>query len=237
MSAKKGQTFNRYSEETKKEAVRLRVVEHWPYSRIMEKLGIKSESQIITWVRKHQNGESLEDFRGRWTKKHFSSAKKRMPFESAGGVPKKLNPNLHGREAGFRSPVQVISKWAPVTWLCRIAEISRAGYYKWGRTLASRMKRADRDAVLKAHILGIHRNPPLFWLHAYANRFRKRRLGGESQEGTPLNERELRIRSVIRKKRPFADRKPSVLLFYNEQRFQNKLGDLSPIEFREKVAA
>ena len=101
MSAKKGQTFNRYSEETKKEAVRLRVVEHWPYSRIMEKLGIKSESQIITWVRKHQNGESLEDFRGRWTKKHFSSAK-RMPFESAGGVPKKLNPNLHGREAGFQ---------------------------------------------------------------------------------------------------------------------------------------
>ncbi|WKL04952.1 IS3 family transposase [Paenibacillus amylolyticus] len=25
--------------------------------------------------------------------------------------------------------------------------------------------------------------------------------------------------------------------FYNKQRFQNKLGDLSPIEFREKVAA
>ncbi|MGC6586617.1 IS3 family transposase, partial [Paenibacillus sp. Dod16] len=25
--------------------------------------------------------------------------------------------------------------------------------------------------------------------------------------------------------------------FYNMERFQNKLGDLSPIEFREKVAA
>ncbi|WP_293017555.1 transposase, partial [Paenibacillus sp.] len=47
MSAKKGQTFNRYSEETKKEAVRLRVEEGWAYSKIMEKFGIKSESQII----------------------------------------------------------------------------------------------------------------------------------------------------------------------------------------------
>ncbi|WP_201782149.1 IS3 family transposase, partial [Paenibacillus xylanivorans] len=27
------------------------------------------------------------------------------------------------------------------------------------------------------------------------------------------------------------------LSFYNMERFQNKLGDLSPIEFREKVAA
>ncbi|MEC0111087.1 IS3 family transposase [Paenibacillus taichungensis] len=26
-------------------------------------------------------------------------------------------------------------------------------------------------------------------------------------------------------------------LFYKKERFQNKLGDLSPIEFREKVAA
>lgn len=34
---------------------------------------IKSESQIITWVRKSQNGESFEDYRGRWTKKRFSS--------------------------------------------------------------------------------------------------------------------------------------------------------------------
>lgn len=78
MPAKKGQTFNRYSEETKKEAVRLRVEEGWAYSRIMEKFGIKCESQIITWVRKSQNGESFEDYRERWTKKHFSSAEEEM---------------------------------------------------------------------------------------------------------------------------------------------------------------
>lgn len=44
MLAKKGQTFNQYSEETKKRAVRLRLEEGWTNSRIMEKFGIKSES-------------------------------------------------------------------------------------------------------------------------------------------------------------------------------------------------
>lgn len=84
MRAKKGQTFNRYSEDTKKEAVRLRVGEGWAYSRIMEKFGIKSEIQII-----------------------FSSAEEENAYLKAQvEYLKKLNPNLHGREAGFRSPVQ-----------------------------------------------------------------------------------------------------------------------------------
>lgn len=105
MSAKKGQTFNRYSEETKKEAVRLRVEENWTYSRIMEKLGIKSESQIITWVRKHQNGESFEDYRGRWTKKHFSSAEEENAYLKAQvEYLKKLNPNLHGEGSWISKP-------------------------------------------------------------------------------------------------------------------------------------
>jgi transposase len=54
--AKKGQTFNRYDEATKKEAVRLRLEEQWSYPMIMEKFGIKSDTQIINWVRKAQNG-------------------------------------------------------------------------------------------------------------------------------------------------------------------------------------
>jgi len=76
MPAKKGQAFNQYSEETKKEAVRLRLEEGWTwtYSRIMEKFGIKSESQIITWVRAQV--EYL----------------------------KKLNPNLHGEGSWISKP-------------------------------------------------------------------------------------------------------------------------------------
>ncbi len=84
MPAKKGQTFNQYSEETKEEAVRLRLKEGWSYNnRIMEKFGIKSESQIITWVRKSQNGESFEDYRGHWSKKHFSSAEEENAYLKA----------------------------------------------------------------------------------------------------------------------------------------------------------
>ncbi len=105
MSAKKGQTFNRYSEETKKEAVRLRMEEGWAYSRIMEKFGIKSESQIITWVRKSQNGESFEDYRGRWTKKHFSGAEEENVYLKAQvEYLKKLNPNLHGEGSWISKP-------------------------------------------------------------------------------------------------------------------------------------
>jgi len=49
-----------------------------------------------------------------------------------------------------------------VVWLCKIAEISRAGYYKWKKNIVLREKRADRDADLKAPILGIHRLRPYF---------------------------------------------------------------------------
>lgn len=105
MPAKKGQTFNQYSEESKKEAVRLRLEEGWTYSRIMEKFGIKSESQIITWVRKSQNGERFEDYRGRWTKKHFSSAEEENAYLKAQVEDlKKLNPNLHGEGSWISKP-------------------------------------------------------------------------------------------------------------------------------------
>lgn len=106
--------------------------------------------------------------------------------------------------------IREVSKWAPVTWLCRIAEISRAGYYKWKKNIVLRVKRADQDADLKAHILSIHRLRPYFGY--------KRMRTALAKEGFVVNHkkvrrlmRELHIRSVIRKKRPFAGRKPSVL--------------------------
>lgn len=63
----------------------------------MEKFGIKSESQILLGYAKSQNEESFEDYRGRWTKKHFSSAEKENAYLKAQVEDlKKLNPNLHG---------------------------------------------------------------------------------------------------------------------------------------------
>jgi len=105
MPPKKGQKFNRYDESTKREAVRLRVEEQWSYPMIREKLGIKSDAQIIEWVRKHKSGESFEDFRGRWNKKHFSSLEEENAYLKAQvEYLKKLNPNLHGEGSWISKP-------------------------------------------------------------------------------------------------------------------------------------
>jgi len=105
MPPRKGQKMSRYSEETKTEAVRLRVEEHWSFPMIMEKLEIKSKTQIREWVEKYQNGETFEDFRGRWTKKHFSSVEAENEYLKAQvEYLKKLNPNLHGEGSWINKP-------------------------------------------------------------------------------------------------------------------------------------
>ena len=97
MPAKKGQKFNRYTEETKKEAVRLFLEEGLTLSQIQKQLGIKSPTQINNWVQKFKNGESFEDYRGRWNKKNFSSPEEENVYLKAQiEYLKKLNPNLHG---------------------------------------------------------------------------------------------------------------------------------------------
>lgn len=91
-----------------------------------------------------------------------------------------------------------------------MAGISRAGYYKWKKNAALREKRADRDADLKAHILGIHRLRPYFGYKHMRTALGKEGLVVNHKKVRRLM-RELQIRSVIRKKRPFTGRKPSVL--------------------------
>ncbi|SNT00201.1 Transposase, partial [Bacillus sp. OK838] len=54
---KKGQTFQTYTEELKREVVRLKLEEGWSYRRLRERFGIKSDAQIANWVKKVQNNE------------------------------------------------------------------------------------------------------------------------------------------------------------------------------------
>lgn len=102
-----------------------------------------------------------------------------------------------------------MSERYPIVWLCKLAELSRATYYKWKKTSNLRETRQEKDTNIKEHILAIHRLP------AYGY---KRMRTALRKEGFPVNHkkvrrlmRELGIQSVIRKKRPFAGRKPSVL--------------------------
>ncbi len=103
--AKKGQTFNRYSEETKHEAVRLRTEEGWSYPKIMEKLNILNKSQIQQWVEKSQTQEGFADQRGRWNKTQFASVEEENAYLKAQvEYLKKRNPNLHGEGSWISTP-------------------------------------------------------------------------------------------------------------------------------------
>ncbi len=64
--ARRGQSFVSYSPEIKAEAVRLRLEEKASLREIRLLLNIRSDAQIIGWVKRHEDGLSLEDGRGQW---------------------------------------------------------------------------------------------------------------------------------------------------------------------------
>lgn len=63
----KEQKYNSYSEEVKKEAIRLHVEEKWSYRQITEHFGIHDKDRVRKWMRKYKRlGEfGLLDQRGR----------------------------------------------------------------------------------------------------------------------------------------------------------------------------
>ena len=97
--ARKGQSFQKYTEELKREAVRLRLEERKSLREIREQLGVKSDAQIIKWVKRAQQGESFDDQRGVWNRKNFNSLEEENAYLKAQvEYLKKRNPNLHGKE-------------------------------------------------------------------------------------------------------------------------------------------
>lgn len=97
-----------------------------------------------------------------------------------------------------------------MTWLVEIAEVSRAGYYKWRSTESKRKTRQQRDQILKEHLLAIHRSRPFYGYPRMQAALRK--------EGFHVNHKrvyrlmkELNIQSVIRKKRRYFGKEPSVI--------------------------
>jgi transposase len=102
--AKKGQVFQQYNLEIKQEAVRLYESEGMSYQSVAEKLGVKNNTQIKQWVKKHRKGESLERRNGQtntaWRKGHpktkFASVEEELAYVKAErDYLKKRYPNLH----------------------------------------------------------------------------------------------------------------------------------------------
>jgi putative transposase len=97
-----------------------------------------------------------------------------------------------------------------LTWLVEIAEVSRAGYYKWRSTESKRKTRQQRDQILKEYLLAIHRSRPFYGYSRMQVALRK--------EGFHVNHKrvyrlmkELNIQSVIRKKRRYFGKELSVI--------------------------
>lgn len=70
------------------------------------------------------------------------------------------------KQARFRT-IETMMVNHSIVMPCKIAEVSRAGYYKWKAALSTQQQRQERDADLKEYILAIHRLRPYFGLHSY----------------------------------------------------------------------
>lgn len=97
--AKKGTKFNRYSIETKLEAVRLYLEEGLGYQAVAQRLGLRSKTQVEIWVKRHKEEKSFMDKRIR-PPQHpgkFNSLEEELAYyKMENAYLKKRNPNLHG---------------------------------------------------------------------------------------------------------------------------------------------
>ncbi|MFD5854345.1 IS3 family transposase [Cytobacillus pseudoceanisediminis] len=238
--AKKGQTFKTYTEGFKREVVRLKLEENWSYKQLREHFGIKSDAQIANWAKKVRNGESFDDQRGHWNKKNFNSVEEENAYLKAQveyfkkAQSKSTWEGMVLKADRFQIIDNLREKY-PLAWLLKIGEVSKAGYYKWRNTNSIRRIRFEENMLIKEHILAIHKMHPYYGY--------KRMTRALSREGIVANHkrvrrlmRELGIRSVIRKKRPFYGRKGSVLFpnvlnreFFAEKPYEKLVTDITYI--------
>ncbi|RVT56095.1 IS3 family transposase [Niallia taxi] len=220
--AKKGQTFQSYSSETKLKAVIMYENGEGSYNSISEELGLRSSTQLKDWVKKYRKGESFHDLRGSNPSTHpfigrpktkFNSVEEERDYLKAQVeyLKKRLSKSTRRGEVKKSERFKIINEMRseyPVTWLVEIAKVSRAGYYKWESTGEQRRERLERESSIKGHILAVHRRN---------NQYGYPRLTTAlKDEGLIVNHKriyrlmkDLGIQSIIRKKRRFFGKEAS----------------------------
>jgi putative transposase len=68
-----------------------------------------------------------------------------------------------------------------LAWLLEIAEVSRAGYYKWRKARERAHGHAQQEYALKEHIMAIHRLRPYYGYLRIDSRSSKGRFSYQSQ--------------------------------------------------------
>lgn len=105
--AKKGQVFKSYTEEFKLKAVEMYLNGEGSYNTLSSQLGLRSSTQLKSWVKKFEEGNNLVDqrgklssidnpLRGRQKTKFQSVEEERDYYKAQIEYLKKHYPNLHG---------------------------------------------------------------------------------------------------------------------------------------------
>ena len=128
----------------------------------------------------------------------------------------------------------------PLSGLLVIAQVSRAGYYKWLKSCAQRSSRREAEQAIKEPIMAIHRLHPYYGYKRMTTVLRK--------EGQHINHKRvyrlmkrLEIQSVIRKKRRFFSKEACIVNpnrlgreFHSERPFQKLVTDITYIRAGEQ---
>lgn len=107
-----------------------------------------------------------------------------------------------------------------------MAEVSRAGYYKWRHKQNSPSLRKQGEDLLKDHIMAIHRVHPYFGYFRVTTALRREGLFVNHKRVYRLM-KALGIRSVIRKKRRFFGKQVSIV---NPNRLERKFHADGPLQ-------
>ncbi len=104
--AKKGSKFQSYTEEFKRFAIESYINGDGSYQTLSKELGLRSPTQLKTWVRKFEEGTQLSDQRGKCSTENPLKGRQKTTFKNVEeerdyykaqvDYLKKQYPNLHG---------------------------------------------------------------------------------------------------------------------------------------------
>ncbi|WP_248737889.1 IS3 family transposase, partial [Neobacillus rhizosphaerae] len=219
--AKKGQQFQRYTNEFKLNAVMKYVTGSKSYKVLADELGILNCTQLKVWVKKWKKGEKFDErsgvsnpLKGR-PRTNFKSVEEERDYLKAqvDYLKKQLSKSSKGGDIPQQIKYEIIEGLRnvyPITWLLEIAYIKRASYYKWRSTQFKRDERTKQDQDICEHMMGIHLLHPEVGCPRMTYLLKENDYKINHKKVYRLM-KEMNIQSVIRKKRKRHGHTPSVI--------------------------
>ena len=157
--------YNRYSKKLKLKAVKLYLSSDISAENIAKTLGIKSDTQIHSWIKKYnQLGEKAFEKKSSKIKKAPSlKEKKEINLKKENELLKIENEYLKKviypstRRDKYLVIDELKDKYS-VTYLCKVAEVARSSYYKWKKSQEYPSKRKLENEILEIVIKNIYNN-------------------------------------------------------------------------------